>query len=616
MDELGFLEGGEFGLASGVSADGSVVVGYSNSTAGGSQAFRWKDGVMDGLGFLEGGDYSWATGASADGSVVVGYSNSTAGGQAFRWENGVMDGLGFLEDGDYSWATGVSADGSVVVGYSESTAGRQAFRWKDDVMDGLGFLEGGDTSWASGVSADGSVVVGYSDSTAGYQAFRWKDGVMEGLGFLEGGDYGNASGVSVVGGSIVLESGQSTASRQASSSNASGVSADGSVVVGQSASTAGYQAFRWTESANMQTLNQWLSDSGVQTDGLVFSNATGVSADGNVVVGYGPFGSDAVGGKVFIARGGSGAISIDEFTQSFGTTASIQQTALSLPSVIMNGAHHHVLLEQNFEDKANMTWVTGDFANYDDRDADILTGEVGMAHDFGSNIRAGFGVGYGDLDQDLSYNGKQELDGHYIMAEVDYLIPDTSIILSFMSIYGAWDTDIKRGYENGGIQDSSRGHTDVDMLSGRLRADWVDAFELLGFNFTPRIAYTLTRIETDGYTETGGGFPAHFDSMSHDAHEIRVGLTGERELTEKTTIRGILEGVYRMDKDNEAFSGEVIGLFPFSIDGKDNNQTWMRVGGEISHQLRDNMMLTGTLFGAKHGEDPEVSGAINLNYLF
>jgi probable HAF family extracellular repeat protein len=68
---LGTL-GGNGSAASGVSADGSVVVGSAYNAAGQLRAFRWTAarGMQD-LGTL-GGSGSAATGISADGSVVVG----------------------------------------------------------------------------------------------------------------------------------------------------------------------------------------------------------------------------------------------------------------------------------------------------------------------------------------------------------------------------------------------------------------------------------------------------------------------------------------------------------------------------------------------------------------
>ena len=74
---------------------------------------------MVGLGHLPGDTNSTATGVSADGSVIVGTSSSASGSQAFRWTAGSgMVGLGYLPGGTNSSATAVSGDGSVVVGTS------------------------------------------------------------------------------------------------------------------------------------------------------------------------------------------------------------------------------------------------------------------------------------------------------------------------------------------------------------------------------------------------------------------------------------------------------------------------------------------------------------------
>src|SRR5438105_4002183 len=75
-----------------------------------------------GLGNLPGGNESLAYGVSADGSVVVGESDSASSQQAFRWTSGEgMVGLGYLAGAAYSYASGVSADGSVIVGASTTT---------------------------------------------------------------------------------------------------------------------------------------------------------------------------------------------------------------------------------------------------------------------------------------------------------------------------------------------------------------------------------------------------------------------------------------------------------------------------------------------------------------
>jgi probable HAF family extracellular repeat protein len=69
---LGTLPGGNSSYAYGVSANGSVVVGWAENASRQRRAFRWTAaGGMQDLGTL-GGSYGVAYGVSADGSVVVG----------------------------------------------------------------------------------------------------------------------------------------------------------------------------------------------------------------------------------------------------------------------------------------------------------------------------------------------------------------------------------------------------------------------------------------------------------------------------------------------------------------------------------------------------------------
>jgi probable HAF family extracellular repeat protein len=286
---LGDLPGGEFqSSGNGVSADGTVVVGRSNSDFDGkddgdTEAFRWTSETgMVGLGDFPGGRYrSRAYGVSADGSVVVGQgSDETFDIEAFRWT--IIDGMERLGDSccgvDDSEARGVSADGNVLVGEGTSTSGREGFRWTaESGITGVGDLPGGVfSSEANDVSADGSVAVGRSEGASGTEAFRWTEvGGMVGLGTLPGGF----------------------------DSVALGVSKDGSVVVGWSSSASGSEAeaFRWTSAGGMVGL-------GDLPGGDFISRANAVSADGSVVVGMGTTGSEGDPGDPTIATGGGGIV--------------------------------------------------------------------------------------------------------------------------------------------------------------------------------------------------------------------------------------------------------------------------------------------------------------------
>jgi probable HAF family extracellular repeat protein len=179
---LGTL-GGNWSEASGVSADGSVVVGWAANAAGQSRAFRWTaaEGMQD-LGTL-GGDWSEARGVSADGSVVVSWADNAAGqGRAFCWTaSGGMQDLGTLPGYDWSYALDVSADGSVVVGRAVNAAGQsRAFRWTasggmEDLNTTYASLltNGSELVWARAISPDGRYIVGwgYNATTRRYEAF-------------------------------------------------------------------------------------------------------------------------------------------------------------------------------------------------------------------------------------------------------------------------------------------------------------------------------------------------------------------------------------------------------------------------------------------------------------
>lgn len=315
FEGLGDLPGG--GMVSqgyDVSADGSVVVGGSNSKNG-NEAFYWtEENGMVGLEELPGGSFeSWSYAISADGSVAAGNSSSGNGLEAFRWtEEGGMVGLGDLSGGGfYSYAWSTSADGSMVIGVSESASGLEAFRWEAaaDTMVGLEDLPGGNFySYAYDISLDGSVVVGGSSSSDGIEPFRWEDGEMEGLGNLPGGDFeGHALGVDADGSVVIGESNSAQGSQafrwEATAdtmiglgdlpggsffSSAWATSSDGSIVVGYSSTDNGEEAFYWTEEDGMQSLKDVLeSDYGLDLTGWTLRGAYGFAQDGSVIIGWG-----------------------------------------------------------------------------------------------------------------------------------------------------------------------------------------------------------------------------------------------------------------------------------------------------------------------------------------
>ena len=96
------------------------------------------------------------------------------------------------------------------------------------------------------------------------------------------------------------------------SSQANGVSADGSVVVGISKSTSGNEAFRWTSGGGMVGLSDL-------SGGTFYSYAKGASSNGSVVVGTG---YSASGWEAFRWTSGGGMVGLGDLSGgSFSSSA-------------------------------------------------------------------------------------------------------------------------------------------------------------------------------------------------------------------------------------------------------------------------------------------------------
>lgn len=321
---VGDLSGGTQGSGVyGVSRDGSVAVGSSDNVA-----IRWtRSGGMMALEDLNDPhnppQLHKAVAASADGSVIA-----AEGGwyQAYRWTAGGagmhIPNLGAPLVITTAYPQAISADGSVVVGESYSTSDNSyhAWRWTaDGGVQTLGSLPGGEAgSDANGVSADGSVIVGLAtNAQSENEAYRWTESSgMVGLGVLNlpGERHGSgATAVSADGRTIVGSSYGVPANTPSGDimepflwradigmvslgdlpngwhySNAYAVSGDGSVVVGSSLTSPYPEAFIWDATHGMRSLRDVLTaDFGVNLDGWVLQEATGISDDGLTIVGNG-----------------------------------------------------------------------------------------------------------------------------------------------------------------------------------------------------------------------------------------------------------------------------------------------------------------------------------------
>jgi uncharacterized membrane protein len=336
---LGDLPGGQFySEAWGVSADGSAVVGGSiingNVLFGGTfAAFRWTaaTGMVDIYDVGGIGTVCKAYAASPDGNMVVGvaaYGTLSSYSAAFIWrpEVGAVE-IGDIDGGAVNGAArGLSANGLFIAGQGQSDLGTEGWRYDvtQSTFQGVGSLGGTPfTSNAYGISGDGLTVVGSSVTNNGTIAFRWTQaGGMVSIGSLPVPDgvtpfseayTASADGSVIAGLSRSMVSGGNgwEAFRWTAATGmvdigdldgggvlaqANAMTPDGSTIVGTggvqgNCSPFGCQtlghAFIWDAQRGMRDLNDVLPAMGLNLNGWVLNQATGISADGRVIVGTG-----------------------------------------------------------------------------------------------------------------------------------------------------------------------------------------------------------------------------------------------------------------------------------------------------------------------------------------
>ncbi|MFT4540687.1 MAG: putative membrane protein [Planctomycetota bacterium] len=279
----GFPTTNFWGHVRALSDDGQVAVGSTN-LRNAEQPFRVSQGGMQALPLPPGYYGGEAFGVSANGEVAVGlanfigtrFGNPVLLSEAVVWQNGHVQRLGFLGAGVKSQANDVSANGRVVVGdsFTEANDGsRLAVMWiAGDGPFVIGDVPGGlERSSAVAVSADGNTACGWGTTTTHpyrQQFFRWtRVGGLAPLGKLPGHFH----------------------------SQPNDMSPDGQQIVGWSAAVGAVNRTPviWDAVNGMRDIVSVLEAAGLDLtylrdqSGDLFMEATGVSADGLTIVGYG-----------------------------------------------------------------------------------------------------------------------------------------------------------------------------------------------------------------------------------------------------------------------------------------------------------------------------------------
>jgi probable HAF family extracellular repeat protein len=649
ITNLGDLTGGTTSATGAhISADGTTVVGSSTS-ANGTEAFLWASGTgMVGIGDLPGSIfYSVATGVSDDGTAVAGTGSSTNGTEAFFWtSSGGMVALGDLAGGGFSSnATGISGDGTTVIGQGYSGSGFQAFRWTSGGgMVGLGDLAGGlFFSTATGVNYDGTIIVGSSYSSNGVEAFRWTSGTgMVGLGDLAGGTFASianaisSDGTTIVGSGTSASGGEAFRWTQAGgmvglgdlaggtfSSSALGVNADGSVIVGYSADATGNTAFRWTQATGMQSLASILTAGGVDLTGWLLPTANNVDATGNLIVGNATVGGNsvaylanlntmAVTTPVDLETGLTSAIIPVQQSQSamntnLGQSLFAATQSVSILNARLDMTNPAAISPAAGGDESSRNWsgyVVGSFGAGQDNDFDNneLNGTMGLIVALNKDLAIGAGVIGSHSRADRIYGGQSTLTSKGGALVAAYK-PESGLRIYSTAFVADLGIDSKRNYLNGAGTDTSYADIDGIGYGAALRTGYEFALTH-DTNMMPYVEFQASRTKLDGYTETGGGFPASFGKTTSDQVTSYLGTQVSYDVTPTLTIGGRAAWAHRLKQSDDGLSASTTG-FSGTLGGETGDRNWVDGALTLDWQVTDDTRL-GTELSGRSGktQDP------------
>lgn len=594
--------------ATGVSRDGTVVIGTLSDGVIAEEAVRWKDGGIEKLGLLDPANAnarSIARTLSEDGSVIAGQSVNAAGEfQAFQWREGSgISALPFLaaSAGQYSDVYDMSADGSVIVGMSTNASSSwEAVKWTDGVAAGLGFLGGASgSSKATGVSRDGTTIIGDSTNSSGgidfQQAFVWREG----------------SGMVALDGLVGPES------QVFQLSFAKGLSADGSVIVG-SAYDADYYSYAvvWNAEGDVTTIRSLVEAAGSDLTGWDLTEAVDVSDDGRVILGNG---TDADGlQQAWIYRAGA-LITPNGVAESFASLAAVPLAEANAVDATLNTQFE--LASQQCAPRADgqpsryCIYAVG-LAGYESgSDGTALQGTVGVAFDFGSAFSAGIAFEAGKGENDLFNGGSYEREAYGGSVYLAHA-PDLGFQFVASTTASSLDLDVTRGYFSGNTPVASHSDTDGTAYGVGARIGWRFA-PSDNTRLTPFASYTASRVEIDGWTEGDGPFPAEFGDLDQTAQITRVGAEGRLIYMPGGWLWGSAAWGHRLDGDGARVDGELVGLFGLTIPGAALDDNWLELAAGIRQAVGSGGVLTASITTAASVDDmPQATGRIGISQRF
>ena len=458
----------------------------------------------------------------------------------------------------------------VVVGESVNMSIQQtrAFRWtQTGGMADLGSLPGATFTVPTATNFDGSVVVGYSINTSAH-AFRWQANTgLTALPELPGAQFSEAYAVNYNGSVIVGVSGSSSAS--------------------------GGEAAVWNKNG-VQSIKTLLVANGVNLTGWTLGQANAVSADGTIVAGTGgnPSGQE----EPWIARiaeSSSGLITPTTVQQSFSGQSAVSEANNAVLGSTLNTITSYATETYGGSGRGSSPYSVFAYGGYDSDPTG--SGTLGIVRDLPNAMLVGATVSANYIKTNMVFDGSAKFDAGTVGAFAAR-IPQAGLqwLVGIGGIRS--EGDISRGYLNGNGVAFSDGHTVANGLAGTGRIGWIFDNVMAQTKLTPFASFTVSALRTDGYAETGGPFPAQFNSFTDVAQISRLGGDVRYSLAPGAWIWGTLDWAHRFGGGNSGtIAGSLIGLFALATPGASVMQDWAEMTAGFRMPISKIAALTASL---------------------
>ena len=355
------------------------------------------------------------------------------------------------------------------------------------------------------------------------------------------------------------------------------------------------EAFRWTQSTGMQSIQSLLVAGGVNMTGWILTNPTGVSADGSVIVGtdLDPSGQQEAWLARFSSQFGNGLITPGVAAQSFAGQAAVAQTGNAVIGGSLATMSEYATQAHTTQGMRTTPYSVFAYANYDSDPS--ASGTFGMTVDLPDAMVAGATVSANYINTDMVYDGSAKMKGGSLGAFIAR-VPDAGLqwLLGINGI--TLSGDINRGYLNGSGLASSSGSTTANGYGATARIGWSFNNVLPATQVTPFASYTYSTIHFNGYTETTGVFPAQFNGFDDTAQTVRVGADARYTFAPGKWAWGTLASAHKINNsESEDITGTLIGMFGMTAPAGPVANDWVEATAGIRWPAWKNGALTASL---------------------